>query len=659
MRNMNKKKKYRSIFGQLILNIIIPVVLALGTLAVVNYYSIKNLHEKGRERTNNDAKLYIESILRDQDENLFRISANLNEPLKKISSELQMDMYGFNDSVIENLDLRKYKLKYSTAEISPDIYIINDSGVIVNTTYKPDLGFNLYAQGESLKKYIQDVYNKNFCHEEFTTELSSKRLKKYTYEPSINSNYIIQLGVYHSEANKILRNTINKLNEYAQKNNSFVDVDLIISKDQPFSMNGDLNYNDDSLKIIEMFGAKNILSATIKEDDVRYNVDYIPVERKISDLYKNAVIRIKTDPSENIATQRRALIQYGLIFIIAILIVILLIYKKTRVITNPIQKLLQKVTIISGGDLSERAEIEGNNEITKLSEQFNDMVEKLEDYYATLENKVIERTAKITKQKEEIEEQKKDIEDSIKYAKRIQTAILPPDKYLSELFKDIFILYKPKDIVSGDFYWVNQKGNKSYIAAVDCTGHGVPGAFMSIVGNDQLNYAVHVQNKEAPGEILNELNIGVTKTLRQQKGVNTLRDGMDIALCSFDFERKELEFAGAKNNLYLLRDGVLQEIKADRHPIGAYIDEDLKEFTTQKIQLIKDDLIYIFSDGYADQFGGEKGKKFKYKNFKDLLIEIHKLQIDQQKTLLDETLINWQGDIEQLDDILVIGIKID
>lgn len=282
-----------------------------------------------------------------------------------------------------------------------------------------------------------------------------------------------------------------------------------------------------------------------------------------------------------------------------------------------------------------------------------------------LENKVRQRTAEVVKQKEELEEQRMQIEeyfvqvtDSIKYAKKIQEAILPPESYVRKLLPDSFILYRPKDIVSGDFYWLGETDDKVFFAAVDCTGHGVPGAFMSIVGYNQLKQAIITSGGESPAEILNHLNKGVTETLHQKDADSTSKDGMDIAICSLSKNSLELEFAGAFNPLYLLRNGEIIQYKADKFPIGSFVNDDDNSFANTKIQLEKGDQIYIFSDGYADQFGGPRGKKFMYKKFRDLLLEIQKQDLSQQKEALQNTLFEWMQDEEQVDDILVIGVRV-
>ncbi len=260
----------------------------------------------------------------------------------------------------------------------------------------------------------------------------------------------------------------------------------------------------------------------------------------------------------------------------------------------------------------------------------------------------------ITVQKEEIELKNQNITDSIRYAKRIQEAILPQDKLVKQRLEQSFILYKPKDIVSGDFYWMHSFDDKILFAAVDCTGHGVPGAFVSLVGHTALNRTVKEFGIFEPGRILDKLNDLVLETFRQQ-GTSDVKDGMDMALCLVDAGKKQLQFAGANNPLFLIRDNELQEIKATKKPIGS--TERKQSYENHVIDLQKDDCIYVFSDGFADQFGGPKDRKFMSRNFKKLLLSAHDRPMGEQREILNETIENWRGEREQIDDILVIGYR--
>ncbi len=282
-----------------------------------------------------------------------------------------------------------------------------------------------------------------------------------------------------------------------------------------------------------------------------------------------------------------------------------------------------------------------------------------------LEEKVRLRTAEVVAQKEEIDKQRSQIEeyfvqvtDSIKYAKKIQEAILPPEHQVKKMLPNSFILYRPKDIVSGDFYWLGEANNKVFFAAVDCTGHGVPGAFMSIVGYNQLKQAIITTGGSNPAEILDHLNRGVSETLHQKDAHSTNKDGMDIAICSLNYDTLELEYAGAFNPLYLLRNDEIIQVKGNKFPIGSFVDEEPENFTNHSIQLEKGDQIYIFSDGYADQFGGPRGKKLMYRRFRELLIENGDKELSEQKNELQKSLFDWMKEEEQVDDILVIGVRV-
>jgi len=296
-----------------------------------------------------------------------------------------------------------------------------------------------------------------------------------------------------------------------------------------------------------------------------------------------------------------------------------------------------------------------------------------------LEKQVASRTRELRREKQKVElinlevlEQKATIEhknlemtDSIKYAKNIQEALLPAITGLQKDFPESFVLYMPKDIVSGDFYWFANRDGKTLFAAADCTGHGVPGAFMSIIGNSLLNEIIGEQHIYQPAEILNNLHVGVKTALNHNKGESERRDGMDIALCSFNKENLTLDYAGANRALWIYRKGQTDEkaeiIKPDKFPIGGMefeFEEDKRRFTNHTVQLQKGDCVYIFSDGYADQFGGEKGKKFMVANLQRTFAEITSKPMQEQYEHLYDVFANWRGSYEQIDDVLVIGVRI-
>ena len=265
---------------------------------------------------------------------------------------------------------------------------------------------------------------------------------------------------------------------------------------------------------------------------------------------------------------------------------------------------------------------------------------------------ISEQKQKVELQKEIVEEKNKEILDSITYAKRIQSAILPPNRIIKEHLPNSFVLYKPKDIVAGDFYWLEHIGGKVLFAAADCTGHGVPGAMVSVICNGALNRSVREFNLTDPGQILDKAREIVVEEF--EKSEEEVKDGMDIALCSL--EGNKLQYAGAHNPLWLIREGEIIETKANKQPIGKF--DNIEPYTTHTFNLQKGDCIYIFSDGFVDQFGGEKGKKFKSKAFREMLISVQDKSMEEQKIIIDEVFENWRGDLEQLDDVCVIGVQV-
>jgi serine phosphatase RsbU (regulator of sigma subunit) len=262
----------------------------------------------------------------------------------------------------------------------------------------------------------------------------------------------------------------------------------------------------------------------------------------------------------------------------------------------------------------------------------------------------------INELKIEVEHKHQEVMDSVHYAKRIQNAMLKEQEHVSPHLPRHFVLFKPKDIVSGDFYWALEKQNYWYVAAADCTGHGVPGAFLTMLGTSFLNEITSTPALLSPSEILNLLRARIIKELGQTGKSGESKDGMDISLIMLNLDTKEIQWAGANNSIYLISNGELTETKADKQPIGWA--DNLKPFTNHTFQLKKNDAIYIFSDGFADQFGGPDGRKFMSKHMKETFVGISHLGMHAQKEKLNETFETWKGELQQIDDVCVICVKI-
>lgn len=456
-------------------------------------------------------------------------------------------------------------------------------------------------------------------------------------------------------------------------------------------LNGITAYQDASISMM----------ATLMYEDSEVSIREIYT--KLSELIasrKKFADDVKDQMFNSLDFLRDFVISLGILLIIG---GVLIGVMTTRSITKPIQVLKKMLISMGLGILPEERVSSRNDEVGEMGNALNDLIQsmhhttdfaketgagnfdakytplskddslghallKMRDDLAEneriLEQKVIERTEEVVRQKSEIETKNVELEilykqvtDSIHYAKRIQDAILPTNSRVTKLLPDSFILFKPKDIVSGDFYWIEQKNNLVYFAAVDCTGHGVPGAFMSLVGYNILRDILKNSPAEKPAEILDRLRDGVMNTLRADESGKQAKDGMDMTLCAINYETMELQYAAAFNPLYIVRNGELMQHQANKFPIGSYIGEK-NNFDNHTIQLLKGDQIFIFSDGYADQFGGPTGKKFMVGNFRKLLVSIANLDSQSQKEELNKTLVVWQGEQEQVDDVLVIGVKV-
>ena len=313
-----------------------------------------------------------------------------------------------------------------------------------------------------------------------------------------------------------------------------------------------------------------------------------------------------------------------------------------------------------------------NDEIQMQKDYLQVMVKDLEENQGALERqksslevmvKALESNLEVEKQKNRLEQELQelglayeDITASITYAKRIQDAMLPKPSLLELYFEDYLIFFKPRDIVSGDFYWFTQEGNKIIFVAADCTGHGVPGALMSMLGINLLSEIVSNKKNTSPEKILNLLDMGINYILDQKKTKNN--DGMDIAICTIDLETKTLEYAGAHNPLLIIQDNEPTVVTADRLGVGGYDSRKKSVFKKHSILIEKPTTIYIYSDGYQDQFGGNEKRKFMSKNFRKLLTKIHQKPMQEQKKILNTTLEEWQDGQTQVDDILILGLQI-
>ncbi|MFN8254190.1 MAG: SpoIIE family protein phosphatase [Bacteroidales bacterium] len=315
---------------------------------------------------------------------------------------------------------------------------------------------------------------------------------------------------------------------------------------------------------------------------------------------------------------------------------------------------ISRITIRRKNFLLEKQKKEIQEKNVELEQQKEEIQAQAENLLEANEE-ITAQNNEITVQKDLITKQHEDLTSSIRYAKVIQTAMLSTQDFIKTKLPNSFVLLMPKDIVSGDFYWFTEKNNYQFLAAVDCTGHGVPGAFMSMVGNQLLNHIILEMEILETDLILQEMNTGIKKFLKHDE--TDARDGMDMTICRIDPKKKELEFSGAGNPMYILQNGELVEIKGDTRPIGGF-SRDAEHFTKHVIKTDIPTNIYLFSDGYSDQFCGKDLKKFGRKKFRELLTEISHLKFDEQKEKLISAHFQWRENQRQTDDILVLGVKV-
>lgn len=633
----NKHRRRRTIFRQILLSITVPISLVLLTVSILNYIKKRDLLEEANKERSEAILAELNNLLLFQNVSLGIVEHQMVDRNDEISTML-VDVIFKNTGEIESTDLDDLMLKTGMNPDLEDIYVIKE-GKIVNSTVKADLGLDFYSFGPDWKSKLMSILtHDSVVVDPLSIEGATKRLKKFSYQSTKDKQYIIEVGVYSAEANDVFSSVKDRLRLMSKHNPTIVDVNLFLKAGQEIYGLKESELSDSSqfADVENAFSSMEHMSIYKDLNNVHYDFEYYPMEsEEIARLGGEAVIQIVVDKTKENDILNSELIQVAIYFTLALILIFLVVFQRARSITKPVKNLVSKMNVIREGNLSERASLFGNNEITTLADQFNMMVENLEEA------------------QKQLTEKNEEIMDSIRYAKRIQTAILPSDQYIDMHLEKAYVLFKPKDIVSGDFYWMDEVDGKVFFGAFDCTGHGVPGAMVSVVGNNGLNRCVREFGLTEPAKILDKLAILVEETFHIPG--EEVKDGMDAGLLAWDPKTRVLEFAGANNPLYYFRNGELEEIKANKQPIGAYADRG--PFTNHRFETQPGDYIVTFSDGYADQFGGPKGKKLKYKPFKQILLDNLGQEPKVIHDKLDETFEAWRGDHEQVDDVCVIGVQ--
>jgi serine phosphatase RsbU (regulator of sigma subunit) len=693
---MKNSKKRWSIFYILLVRIFIVIILISGILAGMQISETIKLQRERDETERQNIRNGINFLLN-----------NWNSVLESVDNEFDMIIrYSVKDllNFQPGRDLLKVDLqaRLKALELDPEYVDLNiiENGICVNSTSPADSGLDFYSFGEDYKDFLLKIPEKDTSPVKLITmENDTKRFRCYGYKATEDRKFIVEVACYSKKADELVEQFRLRLKKTTEENNKILSTNLHFCDGaiQWGLLNIPLKPAFQDSLIFNAATDKSHITKSYYDNDRTQIADYIYDD--ISDLHAftngSFVLSVISDNTEVKAALFRIIKKQLIIILLSLVVLSLVLFLITRKLRLTLKEFFKKTSMIADGALDERVTIRGRNEFTALAEEFNRMVEKLETSQNELKkkNKLIESKNKelqdqndeilaqrdqikiqrdeiatqkniLTVQKDQILEQSKDITDSIQYAQRIQTAILPHDEVIKYLLPKHFILYRPRNVVSGDFYWLTHKKGEIVIVVADCTGHGVPGALMSMLGSTLLNDAINSIDTLKADLILNELRDQVILRLRQTGQASETKDGMDIGICLLNKDTMKLQYAGAYNPLYMIRNGKLTEIKADRMPIGISSKAG-KPFKNNEIKVKKDDTFYLFSDGIIDQFGGENGKKFLSTRFQELLLSIQDKIMYDQKEILDNELNEWMGltgkypkKYDQVDDIIVMGIKI-
>ncbi len=518
------------------------------------------------------------------------------------------------------------------------------------------VGAMLYVIAKNYEADWEKMYQKSeaeLATEKETVEQQNLVLKEQENKIKIKEERILKLSYSISEKEKeinLKQENLNFLqNDILQKNKALKLTSAILKTQQL-----KLLIQQKDIKETQILLKKQIAEYETQKSKIDNQKSEITSQQKLIDNQKSKLSKSIAD-----LKKQQLVLYFVLIVLVLFGLMSVLIFRSYK-----IKKRANNLLKIKNIEISKQ-----NSEITQQKEEIETQRDEIEAQRDSLTN-----------QRDKILVQNKDITDSITYASKIQQALLPLEFLTSQLFYDHFIFYHPRDIVSGDFYWTRKKGDVIYLAVADCTGHGVPGAFMSMLGVAFLNEIIDRYNSLSTGSLLDNLREKIIYSLHQGENEESSKDGMDISVIAYNQKTKTAEISGANNPIYIVKklesekfiksesendtdfqlsnfkNFELFELKGDKMPIGIHYGEE-KPFTTNKITIEKGDLIYMFSDGFADQFGGENGKKFKYKALKNLCLQICSLDCKEQKEIVTKTFFDWKKNLKQVDDILMLGVR--
>ena len=631
----------------ILLRIFIIVLIINGVLAGLQISETIKLQRANDEIVRQKIKNEISSLM-DTWNSVLESIDNVFDVIIKYSVRELINLHFFQD--LGNVDLSNQMRLLELDSAYLDFYILKD-GLCINSTSPSDTGVNFYSSGEDQKNLLSQMQDPGrSVVQQWAMENDTKRFKCYGSQATEDKKYVVVVECYSETADELTNMFRQRMNRIIKENNKIISVNLYLCTDDvPYGLLVDTlqpanHYN----LVLQAVKDRSHVAKSFTKNDRTYIADYFYHDFGYIDRYHNGsfAFSVISDITESNVMLYNIIKKQVIIILSFLVLLSLILLLATRKLKITLKDLLKKTSLIAEGALHERVIVTGDNEFTDLAEQFNQMVEKLEA------------------SQNELKKKNKDITDSIQYARRIQSAILPHEEVIKYLLPKHFILYKPRNIVSGDFYWLTHKRGEIIFVVADCTGHGVPGAFMSMLGSTLLNDVLNSIETLKANLILNELRDQVILRLRQTGQESETKDGMDISLCLLNKDNNKLQFAGACNPLYMIRSGKLTEIKADKMPIGISPKAG-KPFTNHEIKVRKDDTFYLFSDGIIDQFGGDQGKKYLSTRFQQLLVRIQDKIMYDQKQILEHELNDWMGmtgmyphKYEQVDDIIVMGIRI-
>lgn len=643
----------QSILRQLLVNILVPVLLIFSIVFYLTYqYNLDKVeNDIAQQKKNIIAE--TKNLIEYYDFSMRTHEQSLIQRMHDASRQIQFTLAKQPAKSIDLLALRK---SLGLDSLREDIYLIDRNLKIINTTFKPDQDFDFKKLNKTFVSFFAKIFqSKTFKEDRFGLEIKTGKIKKYSYQTSFDGKHIIELGFYSKSADEFKQLLLSKIRGLNKRFEAIDRVQLYLGvKHIADASIKDPKLQKAYLKCLDL--EKNI---TVPSDNIatrgKESMEYIFLPVLESKLFSGYVLELGMNdlPYQNLMDD--LLLRFGIIFLLTSVILTVIVYFRSRKLTKPIQELARKTETISTDNLNQTIEITGSLELDLLSKNFNAMMQKLRHSYENLEEKVVERTQELQEQKLIVESKNHEIVESIQYARFIQRALLPLESEIQSSFdENSFVYYAPKDIIAGDFFWFEKRNNISWLAVADCTGHGVPGALVSVLCINALNQSLAVNENRNTGELLDHVRELVVQTLTKE--ARSVKDGMDISLACFDHQTNVLQWTGANNPLWIFRRDEILVTAPDKQPVGQF--DDAKPFTTHEIQLEVNDWVILFSDGYADQFGGPKNKKYKYATFKEfILAHKHKSGAKLKISLKDE-FEAWKGHHEQTDDVCVMGIKL-